>query len=113
VTVRIGILVFALIILINHVKDLKYSLEQPKTIFYAAIKEPFAIAAVILALYATFLGPLSVVRSIASAESAIVLIGSFFLVKLGLIDGGIKRKEIIQKSVGVILIISGSVLLFL
>lgn len=112
VTIRVGLFVFALIMLIDHVRDVRTALEDPRALGLAAIKEPFAIAVAFLVLFASTNGPIGLVRSVMSIDAAIVLALSVVLARLGFINEGLRRREVVQKTLGVLFLVAGSVVLF-
>lgn len=113
ITIRVGLFVFSLIMLIDHVKDIRAAFQDPRALGLAAIKEPFAIGVAFLVLFASTNGPLGLVRSVMSIDAAIVLILSVVLARLGLIEEGLRRREVVQKTLGVLFLVAGSIVLFI
>jgi uncharacterized membrane protein len=113
IMIRTGVFVFALIMLIDRFKDIKEALKDPHAIGIAAIKEPFAMFTAFLVLLASSIAPLGLVRSVLSLDAAIVLVMSVILARMGFIEESLRRREIVQKTLGVLFLLSGSLTLFL
>jgi len=112
ITIRVGIFVFALIMLIDHFREVREAFKDPQAIVIAAIKEPFAMFVTFLVLVASTAGPLGLVRSIMSIDGAIILILSIIFAHFGFIEESLRRREIVQKTLGVLFLVAGSITLF-
>jgi hypothetical protein len=112
VAIRVGIFVGALLLMIGSWKELKQFCKK-SILVVASIKEVFGMAANFLVMFAMAVGPAGMVQSILNSQSAGILVAGAILAKFGLIRESLKRRDMVQKTLGVALAIVATTLLFI
>jgi bacterial/archaeal transporter family protein len=112
-TVRVGLFVGSAIIASIYWKELRSFFKQKKLIAMAGIKEAVSVGSGFIWWIAATSGPLSIVQSLGSLQSAGIFICSTTLSYFGIFHESLKRRDLIQKGIGVICIAAATVLLFI
>jgi uncharacterized membrane protein len=111
-TIRVGLFVGSFLLVIPFWHEVVYFAKH-RLFFVAGAKEVVSIASGFIWWAAATTGPLSIVLSLGSLQSALVFVAGSVLAYFGIIRESLKRRDVMQKSIGVLFATIATILLFL
>ncbi len=113
VAIRVGLCVGAVLIAFGNGPEILDFLRARKIVTIATVKELFGMASHFMGIVAITLGPLSLIRSMSALESVGVFLVSLLLARYRIIQESLRRRDLIQKSIGVACVACATMLLFI
>lgn len=112
-TIRVGLFIGSLFFLIGHWHEFAHFLQRRRLLAASGVKEIISAASGVIWWVAATSGPLSIVQALGSLQSAGVFVLGSLLAYFGIIHESLKRRDLVQKGLGVLCIAVATVLLFI
>lgn len=113
VSIRAGLFIGAMLYSIGHWREIRNFIRKRRLFAAAGLKEVVSAGSGFLWWAAATSGPLSIVHALGSLQSAGVFIIGTALSYFGVLHESLKRRDIIQKAVGVLCVAGATALLFI